>query len=448
MKKKILIAVVSVILILSAVLAGCASIDVTSKENIDKNVIKIFQDAIKKSEDTAKAGNYYIKKLEKEVDKEGKIIKTIEYKMNFKKDDKSIPGVDNTKLNLDIHHTIGLESFVETYTFGQSVSGDIKAKDIKPSDYKPYMLMKYKKTENAAVFTRNAEELKKGIQDYINQSVPSSLVAADSKIAIKDFSMESVLAPLKALTKDDIAFESKDEKTNKILKNGNYVKGDVQHFAFIVTKEGHPYAKMGAMQVQVFNGRISRVMSADEKNILDTMYEGPKLNIPSYDLFMESGVEVSIVSDRTDGLVALYQYEEDNMNLKVVKLVNPKECAQNEKEKIALVESAVNWNNTYTEVIYQGEKYFVATKNIENNSTDWGSMIPYAAVAVALIALILALMAMSRIKKQNKALTAQIKALSGETAEAEVVEAVAEENANEVVEVEETTETAEEKVEE
>lgn len=434
MKKKLLIAVLSVVLVLATVLAGCTpAIDVSSLEKIDENMINVFQNAITESINTANAGNYYIKQQTKELDKNDKPIKTIEYRMNFKKDDETIAPVDNTKLKLDIIHTIGLESFTESYTIGQAVKSDVK--NVQPSDYKPYIFSNYKKTENSAVFTKEARELTNGIQDYINQEVASSAVSSDKKIAIKDYTMESVLAPLKELTKDDIAVTSENKETNKVLKNGNFTKGKVQHFAFLVTKKGHPYAEYGVIQVQVFNKKISRIMSADEKHILDTMYEGPKLGVPNYDTFTQSGVEVAIVSDRTDGMVALYDYAEDGLNLEIVALVNPKEVSQNAEEEITLVDSAVNWNNTYTEVVYKGARYFIQTKNIVNNSTDWNGMIPMIALVVALLALIFAFVALRRIKKQNKALTKEIKILKGEEVVAEVAEnEVAGEQTNEAVE--------------
>lgn len=47
MKKKILIAVIAVICLLSMVLAGCSNIKI---ENVDEDVIGVLQDAIKNSE--------------------------------------------------------------------------------------------------------------------------------------------------------------------------------------------------------------------------------------------------------------------------------------------------------------------------------------------------------------------------------------------------------------
>ena len=47
MKKKILLAVVAIICLLSMVLAGCSNIKI---ENVDEDVIKVLQDAIANSE--------------------------------------------------------------------------------------------------------------------------------------------------------------------------------------------------------------------------------------------------------------------------------------------------------------------------------------------------------------------------------------------------------------
>ena len=56
MKKKILIAVIAVICLLSMVLAGCSNIKI---ENVDEDVIGVLQDAIKNSE--TNYSTYYIR---------------------------------------------------------------------------------------------------------------------------------------------------------------------------------------------------------------------------------------------------------------------------------------------------------------------------------------------------------------------------------------------------
>ena len=56
MKKKILLAVIAVVCLLSMVLAGCSNIKI---ENVDTDVIGVIQDAIKNSE--TGYSTYYIR---------------------------------------------------------------------------------------------------------------------------------------------------------------------------------------------------------------------------------------------------------------------------------------------------------------------------------------------------------------------------------------------------
>lgn len=420
MKKKLLVVVLCLVCLISTLLAGCTpAIDVS---NVEQNVIKVFQDAIAKSiEDSA--DTYFIK--EREIDGDPKDIakaKMTEYKFNYVADDKSIEGVVNNKAQLDVIHTKGIESYTDTFQFGQSLKNGVK--DAKASDYKAYAFQTFKKTENAPKHTKDAREID------INSITSFETL---NGIKINDFTMASVLAPLKELTAKDIKIDAK-------YKKENYKKGKVSYFGFEVTKEGHEYFNKGLIKVQIFEGKVMRVMTADEKYILDCMYQGPKMYTPNYDTFTESGVVISVVSDRTDGMIALYKDE----NYSEPILVNPEDL---EGDKVLkLVEPAVNWNNTFTEVIYNGDHYFIATKNIVNNSFDINSLIPMAGLVVGLIALVVAIIAIFKLRKKNKLLTKRIDALAGvaQDVETEQAEEVAD---NEQVEEVSTEEASEELVE-
>ena len=189
------------------------------------------------------------------------------------------------------------------------------------------------------------------------------------------------------------------------------------------------------------------------------MYQGPKIDIPNYDNFKESDNQITLTSDRSDGLVALYDHDDYKQTgyINAVTPINPLDLAEFKIEegegenkvtfsyKVTTVESAVNWDYEYTEIIiklvyidkdgkeieYSGSEitpvesghYLVQTKNIVKTKKDLSSMIPLAAAVVALIALLVALMALFKIKKQNKELTRQIKALSGDTEEEIIIDA-------------------------
>ena len=264
--------------------------------------------------------------------------------------------------------------------------------------------------------------------------------------------MASALAPLKSLTADDI----------KISEKGSKKQGKVSTYVLEVTNKDHEYSKWGELKVMLYTDkketRVMSVSSTAGTYTLDVMYQGPKIDIPNYDNFSESDNQITLNSDRSDGLVALYQYNKtidenqpvDETEIVYAKTINPLAVADFKVEedgitytyKITTVESAVNWNYEYTEinirivgidkdgneVIYSGEDpngyvghYFVQTKNILKTKKDMSSMIPMAAAIVALIALLVALLALFKIKKQNKELTSKIKALSGETDEEEII---------------------------
>ena len=387
-KKRLIIAVISVVLLLSVLFVGCTPKIDTSKENVNENVIQVLQNAITES---IKQETYYVVKQDKSDDKN-----MIQYKLNVVKDDKTIDGKSNKKVKFDVIYTKGIESYTDTFIFGQSLSSTVKSKEAKADDYKSYAFSNYKKAQNAPKHSKASAEIDLDeMKDF----------ETGTKLKINDFTMESLLAPLKSLTDADLIFD-------KDTESGNFKKGKVTNFAFKVNKAGHEYNDKGVIKVQVFEGKIMRIMTADEKYIVDTMYQGPKFSIPNYDTFAESHIPVSLVSDRTDGMVLLYETEDYNAT---TIQINPKDT----DIKVELVDSVVDYNNTFTEVVYTdangvSKHYFVLTKNIENDSFDIASLIPIVGVAVGAIALIVALLALWKLRKANKQLTKKIAELTGE----------------------------------
>ncbi len=445
MKKKVLIAVVALICLLSMVLAGCSNIKI---ENVDNDVIKVLQDAIKNSE--TNYSTYYIREKTNSDPKNITKNEMIEYMLNVQADDKSIEGVNNTKINFSIKYTKGITESTDTFIFGNSLSKNVKAKSAKASDYKWYVFENYKVSKNAPVFTKDCSKL--DFNDTFNYKTKYTENGGKTNVSINEFTMESALAPLKSLTADDI----------KISEKGSKKQGKVSTYVLEVINKDHEYSKWGELKVMLYTDkketRVMSVSSTAGTYTLDVMYQGPKIDIPNYDNFSESDNQITLNSDRSDGLFALYQYNKpidenqpvDKTEIVYAKTINPLAVADFKVEedgiiytyKITTVESAVNWNYEYTEinirivgidkdgneVIYSGEDpngyvghYFVQTKNILKTKKDMSSMIPMAAAIVALIALLVALLALFKIKKQNKELTSKIKALSGETDEEEII---------------------------
>lgn len=487
MKKKILIAVIGVICLLSMVLAGCSNIKI---DNVDNDVIKVLQDAIKHSENDYQT--YYIRERWDTDPKNMASNERTEYMLNYQADDKSITGVDNTKVHLSIKYTQGITEYTDSFIFGKSLSKKVKPKNAKPEDYKLAVFKNYKTSKTSPAFTRNYDLLNSK-EDIFNYVTPHD--NEKDKVALKNYTMKNVLKDLAELTKDDI----------KMAEKGNKKQGKVSTYVFEVTKEGHKYHfvdsnnKPIALEVMIYTekgvSRIMSVTSADEKYTLDVMYQGPKIDIPVYDKFNVSDNIINIISDRKDGLIGVYAVSEKPENKGEFVFdgtINPLQLAETEitktiknskgkDEKITYtyqfttVESAVNWSYEYTEVTirllawdkagdmyeledeneYLDETFFIKTSTIEKKK-DMSSMIPMAAAIVAVIALLVALMALFKIKKQNKELTKKIKALSGETDEEEIiVDAVVEEtNADsediakaENIEAEEVVATTEETAE-
>jgi len=442
MKKKILLAVIAVVCLLSMVLAGCSNIKI---ENVDTDVIGVIQDAIKNSE--TGYSTYYIREKFNTNPKNITTNERTEYMLNVQADDKSIEGVNNTKINFSIKYTQGITESTDTFIFGQSLSKNVKAKSATPNDYKWYRFENYKVSKNAPVFTKNSTEIK--FDDTFNFKTTYNENGGKKNVNMRDYTMTSALSKLKSLTKDDI----------KVSEKGNAKQGKVTTYVFEVTNKDHEYSKWGELKVMLYTDKkVTRVMSVTSVNemyTLDVMYQGPKIDIPNYDNFSESDNQITLTSDRSDGLVALYKKEADN-NIAFKCVINPIELAEYELTegegdnkvtytyKVTTVESAVNWDYEYTEIIvklvrydndgkeieYTGDEtklpyalghYFVQTKNIVKTQKDFSSMIPLAAAAVAVIALLLALVALFKVKKQNKELTKQIKAISGDTDEEEII---------------------------
>ncbi len=461
MKKKILLAVIAVVCLLSMVLAGCSNIKI---ENVDTDVIGVIQDAIKNSE--TGYSTYYIREKFNTDPKNITTNERTEYMLNVQADDESIEGVNNTKINFSIKYTQGITESTDTFIFGSSLSKNVKAKSATPNDYKWYVFENYKVSKNAPVFTKNSTEIK--FDDTFNFKTSYNENGGKKNVNMSDYTMINALSKLKSLTKDDI----------KVSEKGNAKQGKVTTYVFEVTNKDHEYSKWGELKVMLYTDKkVTRVMSVTSVNemyTLDVMYQGPKIDIPNYDNFSESDNQITLTSDRSDGLVALYKKEADN-NIAFDSAINPIELAEYELTegegenkviytyKVTTVESAVNWGYEYTEIIvklvrydndgkeieYTGDEsilpyklghYFVQTKNIVKTQKDFTSMIPLAAAAVAVIALLLALMALFKAKKQNKELTKQIKAISGETDEEEII-------IDAEVEQTETTENQEETVE-
>lgn len=457
MKKKILIAVVAVICLLSMVLAGCSNIKI---ENVDEDVIKVLQDAIANSEQYS---TYYIREKTNTNPKNIASNEMLEYLLNVQSD-KDLPekekvaGVDKTKINFSVKTTKGITESTDSFIIGNSLPKGIKASDAKAEDYKLYAFETYKQSATAPVFTRTCRE----IPDAFAYVTPT-------KVNLSDYTIANALLPLKSLAKDDIVMSAK----------GNKKQGKVTTYVLTVTNEAHEYNKHGELKVMLYTDkgktRVMSVTSTDEKYTLDVMYQGPKIDIPNYDSFSESDNKIDVVSNRSDGMIELYAKDADGEYV-FERLINPGDVNNSSTDKkvnngkITTVESAVNWGYEYTEVVIEkyidenGEEvsghFFIKTSNIVQTKKDLTSLIPMAAAVVAIIALLLALMALFKIKKQNKELTAQIKAITGETDEetaevenAEGLDSVEEEQTTEAkeevqVSEENTDKVAEEKTEE
>ncbi|MDE6566083.1 MAG: hypothetical protein K2L47_03315, partial [Clostridia bacterium] len=134
MKKKILIAVVGIVCLLSMVLAGCSNIKI---ENVDTDVINVMQDAINNSR--VNYSTYYIRERYNTDPKNVAKNEMTEVMLNMQADDKSIEGVDNTKINFSIKYTKGITEYTDSFIIGQSLSKNIKAKSAKAEDYKLYV---------------------------------------------------------------------------------------------------------------------------------------------------------------------------------------------------------------------------------------------------------------------------------------------------------------------
>lgn len=444
MKKKILIAVVSVICLLSVILAGCSTIQIA---DIDKDFIGVINKAIQSSE---KYTTFYIREKFNSDPTNIAINETTEYLLNWQADDKSIAGVDNTKVNLTIKHIKGIDEYSDTFTFGQSLKKGLSAKKAKAEDYKFYVFENYKQSSTAPVFTKSCRPF--SISDIDAYVTPQGT----GDVNLQNYKIANALSSLAELTKDDVKINEK-----KCVK-----KGKVTTYVFEVTKEGHKYKQYGEMQVLVYQNkdesRIMAVSSLNEKYTLDVMYQGPIINIANYDTFQESDNKIDIFSTRSDGMVELYE-KYSNGEYRFVGLINPADVnntatkkGEENNGKITTVESAVNWSYEYTEIVLNNYKdsenndlsghYFIKTSNIVQTKKDFTSLIPMAAAIVAIIALLIALVALFKIKKQNKELTKQIKVLSGEAEEESIEEQsqTAEENADGVEEATEDNQAVEE----
>ncbi len=462
MKKKILLAVVAIICLLSMVLAGCSNIKI---ENVDEDVIKVLQDAIANSEQYS---TYYIREKTNTNPKDIASNTMVEYMLNVQSDKdlpekEKIAGVDKTKINFSVKTTKGITESTDSFIIGNSLPKSIKPSDAKAEDYKLYVFETYKQSATAPVFTRDCKE----ITDPFAYVTPT-------KVNLSDYTMANALLPLKSLAKDDIVMSEK----------GNKKQGKVTTYVLTVKNEAHEYNKHGELKVMLYTDkgktRVMSVTSTDEKYTLDVMYQGPKIDIPNYDGFKESDNKIDLVSNRSDGMIELYAKDTDGEYV-FVRLINPVDVNNSSTDKkvnnskITTVESAINWGYEYTEIVVekyeitdeQGNKideisgrFFIKTSNIVKTQKDMTSLIPIAAAVVAVIALLIALMALFKIKKQNKELTAQIKAITGETDEenaetetAEGVDDVEDGNLAEVsdeaqVSEENTDKDAEEKTEE
>lgn len=441
MKKKILIAVVAIICLLSMVLAGCSNIKI---ENVDEDVIKVLQDAIANSEQYS---TYYIREKTNTNPKNIASNTMEEYLLNVQSDkdllDKEkVAGVDKTKINFSIKTTKGITESTDSFIIGNSLPKSIKASDANAEDYKLYAFETYKQSKTAPVFTRTCKEITNAF-DYV----------APTGVKLSDYTMANALLPLKSLTKDDISMAEK----------GNKKQGKVTTYVLTVTNEAHEYNKHGELKVMLYTDkgktRVMSVTSTDEKYTLDVMYQGPKIDIPNYDNFSESDNKIDLVSTRSDGMVELYKVDANGQYV-FEGLINPTDVnntatkkGEANNGKITTVESAVNWGYEYTEIVvekYTDESgkeisghFFIKTSNIVQTKKDMTSLIPLAAAVVAIIALLLALMALFKIKKQNKELTKKIKALTGEVDEdaeednietAENSEVIEDTNASEIIE--------------
>ncbi len=479
MKKKILVAVMAVICLLSMVLVGCSNIQV---DNVDTDVIGVFQDAIANSEAYE---TYYVRER---IDTDPKNItknERTEVMLNYQADDKSIDGLNNFKANFSVKHTVGITEYTDQFIFGYSLPKSIKAKNANPSDYKLYRFENYKLKATAPAYTRKSVETTiDAMYDYTNPLGRK----------LSNYTIKNALNPLRSLTASDIRIINKGDEVNGVkVEKGSMKQGKVATYVIEVINENHVYFGKGALSVQIYTDKkVSRVMSissADATYTLDIMYQGPKIDIPNYDNFDNSDNIISVFSDRSDGLLLIYTkdkngemiFDEDifiKPNMEGADAaIDPVELLQNKKPVvkdedgteyyyvITTVESAVNWAYEYTEVKIrlvafdedgnivkeikddrneyltdEDEHIYIQTKNITKKK-DITSMIPMAAAIVAVIALLIALFALLKIKKQNKELTRKINALTGNSSDETIIDAeVVDTNAEDIKELETTTE--------
>lgn len=465
MKKKILVAVMAVICLLSMVLVGCSNIQVN---DIDTDVIKVFQDAIANSEAYE---TYYVRER---IDTDPKNVtknKRTEVMLNYQADDKSIDGVNNFKANFSVKHTVGITEYTDSFIFGNSLPKNIKAKNANPSDYKLYVFENYKLKSTAPAFTRTSRPITIDEMNAYTNPLGRNF---------SDYTIKNALNPLRSLTASDVKIVNKGDEVNGIkIDKGSMKQGKVTTYVIEVINENHDYFGKGALSVQIYTDKkVSRIMSissADATYTLDVMYQGPKIDIPNYDNFDNSDNIINVFSDRSDGLLVLYTKDSDGemifgetidpvelSNKKVVVVENGNEVEYS--YVITTVESAVNWAYEYTEVLIRlvvldedgnivkeikddrneylaDESIYIQTKNITKKK-DMMSMIPMVAAIVAVIALLLALFALLKIKKQNKELTRKINALIGnDSSDETIIDAeVIDTNADDIKELETTTE--------
>lgn len=462
----------AVICLLSMVLVGCSNIQV---DNVDTDVIGVFQDAIANSEAYE---TYYVRER---IDTDPKNItknERTEVMLNYQADDKSIDGLNNFKANFSVKHTVGITEYTDQFIFGYSLPKSIKAKNANPSDYKLYRFENYKLKATAPAYTRKSVETTiDAMYDYTNPLGRK----------LSNYTIKNALKPLRILTASDIRIINKGDEVNGVkVEKGSMKQGKVATYVIEVINENHVYFGKGALSVQIYTDKkVSRVMSissADATYTLDIMYQGPKIDIPNYDNFDNSDNIISVFSDRSDGLLVLYtKVDDENANnydeMIFGTTIDPVELLQNKKPVvkdedgteyyyvITTVESAVNWAYEYTEVKIrlvafdedgnivkeikddrneyltdEDEHIYIQTKNIAKKK-DITSMIPMAAAIVAVIALLIALFALLKIKKQNKELTRKINALTGNSSDETIIDAeVVDTNAEDIKELETTTE--------
>lgn len=454
MKKKVIVAIMCLVCLLSVVLAGCSTINTT---NIDEDVIQVFQEAIKKSESYE---TYYVREKQDTDPKNIAKNKRTEVMLNYQANDNAIDGVNNTKVNFSIKHTVGISEYTDSFIFGQSVSKNVK----KPTadDYKFHVFENYKLKSTSPAFTKDCYLY--SIEDMLAYQNPLGR-------NLSDYTMKNALNNLRTLTANDVVMvDAKAESAALGMDiKGSKKQGKVSTYSIKVTNTEHVYNKLGVIYVQIYSdkdySRVMSISSADEKYTLDFMYQGPKIDIPNYDSFRQSDNIINVVSDRSDGLVGIYmknkEIEPDSYNaeeLIFATTINPTELYEEVVVKdgreyryvITTVESAVNWSYEYTEIKIRllawenkGKKDEKMFENIEDNKYYTGdddgsifiktsiitkkkeltSMIPMAAAVVAVIALLISLLALIKIKKQNKELTNKIKAITGESDEELIIDA-------------------------